>query len=76
MSQLSTQINPRSEHFRANAVAMQTQVDDLWAKVAQISLGGGEKARHKHLERGKLLPRERIRVLLDQGSPFLEISQF
>lgn len=76
MSQLPTQINPRSEDFRANAVAMQSQVDDLRAKVAQIRLGGGDQARQKHLERGKLLPRERVRVLLDQGSPFLEIAQF
>ena len=76
MSVVSTTVNSRSEDFRANAAAMQTQVDDLRAKVAQISLGGGEKARQKHLERGKLLPRERIRVLLDKGSPFLEISQF
>ena len=75
MSVLSTTINPRSEEFRINAAHMQTQVDDLYAKVAQISLGGGEKARQKHLERGKLLPRERIQVLLDKGSAFLEISQ-
>ena len=68
MSQLPTQINPRSEDFRANAVAMQSQVDDLRAKVAQIRLGGGDQARQKHFER--------VRVLLDQGSPFLEIAQF
>ena len=39
----------------------------------QTALGGGEKARDKHTERGKLLPRERIRALLDPGSPFLEL---
>lgn len=76
MPVLNTTVNTRSEDFRANATHMQTQLDDLYAKVAQISLGGGEKARQKHLERGKLLPRERIQVLLDKGSPFLEISQF
>jgi 3-methylcrotonyl-CoA carboxylase beta subunit len=76
MAILSTTVNARSEEFRANAAHMQIQVDDLYAKVIQISLGGGEKARQKHLERGKLLPRERIQVLLDKGSPFLEISQF
>ncbi|HPY42173.1 MAG TPA: methylcrotonoyl-CoA carboxylase, partial [Thiolinea sp.] len=65
---LSSQINPRSAEFQTNYSYLQTQVDDLRAKVAQISLGGGEKARQKHLERGKLLPRERIRVLLDKGS--------
>lgn len=76
MPVLNTTVNTRSEDFRANAAHMQTQLDDLYAKVAQISLGGGEKARQKHLERGKLLPRERIHVLLDKGSPFLELSQF
>ncbi|WP_020558003.1 carboxyl transferase domain-containing protein [Thiofilum flexile] len=76
MAILSSTVNPRSEEFRLNAAHMQTQVDDLYAKVAQLSLGGGEKARQKHLERGKLLPRERIQLLLDKGSPFLELSQF
>jgi 3-methylcrotonyl-CoA carboxylase beta subunit len=50
-------------------------VSDLRAKVEQISLGGDESAREKHLARGKLLPRERVRQLLDVGSPFLELSQ-
>src|SRR5574338_1570867 len=50
-------------------------VADLRAKVAQVELGGGERARAKHTERGKLLPRERIRQLLDVGAPFLELSQ-
>ncbi|KAG1651227.1 Acyl-CoA dehydrogenase [Nymphon striatum] len=48
-----------------NQKLMQEVVADLREKVAQISLGGSERAREKHLSRGKLLPRERIRVLLD-----------
>ncbi len=55
---------------------MQALVADLEEKVAAIKLGGGEKARAKHAGRDKLLPRERIRQLLDVGSPFLEFSQF
>jgi 3-methylcrotonyl-CoA carboxylase beta subunit len=55
---------------------MQALVDDLEENVARIKLGGGEKARAKHVGRDKLLPRERIRQLLDVGSPFLELSQF
>lgn len=51
-------------------------VEDLRSKVATISLGGGERSREKHLSRGKLLPRDRIETLLDDGSPFLEIGQF
>ena len=54
---------------------MQGLVKDLREKVAQVSLGGDEEARQRHLKRGKLLPRERVRTLLDPGSPFLEIGQ-
>ncbi|MFX8141426.1 methylcrotonoyl-CoA carboxylase, partial [Acinetobacter baumannii] len=57
MPVLSTQLNPRSADFKANADAMRTALDDLNAKLAQIALGGGEAARAKHTARGKLLPR-------------------
>src|SRR5204862_6200738 len=49
--------------------------EDLRQKVAAVSLGGEEAARAKHTARGKLLARERVRTLLDPGSPFLEIGQ-
>ncbi|WP_414069547.1 carboxyl transferase domain-containing protein, partial [Staphylococcus aureus] len=42
--------------------------------LAHSAEGGGAKAREKHVARGKLLPRERVRALLDPGSPFLELS--
>ncbi|MET0225693.1 MAG: carboxyl transferase domain-containing protein, partial [Dokdonella sp.] len=74
MPLLHTQIDSRSEDFRANAAHLQTAVDELRSEMAKSALGGGEKARAKHTERGKLLPRERIRALLDPGSPFLELS--
>jgi 3-methylcrotonyl-CoA carboxylase beta subunit len=54
---------------------MRALVEDLKQKVALVSLGGDAEAREKHLKRGKLLPRERVRRLLDPGSPFLEIGQ-
>jgi 3-methylcrotonyl-CoA carboxylase beta subunit len=76
MTMLKSSISTTSEEFRRNAEVMGAQVADLRDKAARISLGGDEKARKKHLERGKLLPRERIRQLLDVGSPFLELSQF
>jgi len=76
MSVIKTSINTRSEDFKANQLAMQKLVEDLQNKVGEIARGGGEKARDKHLSRGKLLPRERVRQLLDVGSPFLEFSQF
>src|SRR6478735_9705216 len=75
MSVLKSEINLRSAEFKANAERMVGLVDDLKEKVALVSLGGDAEARERHLKRGKLLPRERVRTLLDPGSPFLEIGQ-
>ncbi|MGQ0546013.1 MAG: carboxyl transferase domain-containing protein [Betaproteobacteria bacterium] len=75
MTALATQLNPRSAEFKANAERMQALVADLKEKVALVTVGGDQAARDKHLARGKLLPRERVRRLLDPGSPFLEIGQ-
>ena len=49
-------------------------IDELRARTAQTALGGSERSRQKHLDRGKLLPRDRVERLLDPGSPFLEFS--
>jgi len=76
MSVLSSTLDIQSADYSRNAEAMTALVADLRDKVARIKEGGGEKAREKHVSRGKLLPRERIRQLLDVGSPFLELSQF
>jgi len=75
MPYIDSKLNPRSEDFRANAAAMGALVDDLRARVAKVAEGGGEAASAKHTARGKLLPRERVRMLLDPGTPFLEFSQ-
>src|SRR6202521_3867381 len=75
MTVLTTSLDRRSEVFAANAAAMRALVEDLREKVAAIREGGGAEARRRHLGRGKLLPRERVRALLDPGSPFLELSQ-
>ena len=75
MAILESQLNVRSADFQSNAEAMKALVEDLKAKVAKISEGGGEEARKKHTSRGKLLPRERVNQLLDPGTPFLEFSQ-
>jgi 3-methylcrotonyl-CoA carboxylase beta subunit len=74
MPALETQLNARSADFQANAAAMRTVVDDLKAQVEKATLGGGEAARAKHTARGKLLPRDRVQMLLDPGTPFLELS--
>ncbi|HEY0125723.1 MAG TPA: carboxyl transferase domain-containing protein, partial [Blastococcus sp.] len=47
---------------------------DLAAQLGRVALGGGKRARQRHVDRGKLLPRERVDTLLDPGSPFLELS--
>ncbi|MBV8625274.1 MAG: methylcrotonoyl-CoA carboxylase [Herbaspirillum sp.] len=75
MPQIESKLNPRSDEFQHNREAMQRIVDDLREKVAAITEGGGQAAREKHLARGKLLPRERVQMLLDPGTPFLEFSQ-
>ncbi len=74
MPAITTKLNPRAEDFKANAAAMRALVDDLNARLAQIAQGGGEAARAKHVARGKLLPRERVAMLLDPDTPFLEIA--
>ena len=74
MPVLTTLIDPRSPDHQQNSEALQALIADLDARLAEVALGGGEKARQKHLERDKLLPRDRIAALLDPGSPFLEFS--
>src|SRR5947209_9299481 len=75
MPAIKTQLDPRSEEFKANSRAMEALVADLRARVERAAQGGDPAAREKHVARGKLLPRERLRLLLDPGSPFLELSQ-
>jgi 3-methylcrotonyl-CoA carboxylase beta subunit len=72
---ITSKINIKNQDFADNAAHMQVQVDDLKDKIAQVKLGGGEKSNKRHTDRGKLLPRERVNALLDEGSPFLELSQ-
>jgi len=75
MTILQSKINPRSEEFQANQASMAEVVADLRDKVSTIQQGGGPSYQERHIARGKLLPRERINHLLDDGSPFLEIGQ-
>jgi len=74
MAQFETRIDNQSAEFEQNRAAMQAAVDDLHDKLTQIYRGGGERARKKHLARGKMLARDRIKTLLDEGTPFLEIG--
>src|SRR5271157_1283786 len=72
---IETQLDTRDATFAKNRDALASLVADLRARVAVIEEGGGEQARARHAGRGKLLPRERVRSLLDPGAPFLELSQ-
>jgi 3-methylcrotonyl-CoA carboxylase beta subunit len=76
MPVIESRLDPRDATFVKNRDAMAVLAADLRAKVAAIEQGGGEAACARHVARGKLLPRERVRALLDPGSPFLELSQF
>jgi len=64
-----------SAESRTNAEAMRALVQDLRATAERVRRGGGEASRERHLARGKMLPRDRIRALIDPLSPFLEIGQ-
>ncbi len=74
MPTLTTRLNPRGADFQASAQAMRLLVADLNQKVARSAEGGGEAARARHTARGKLLPRERVEMLLDPDTPFLEVG--
>jgi len=71
---IESKLNPRDPQFQANAQAMQALVDDLREQLRRAAVGGGDAARERHVSRGKLLPRERVDMLLDPGTPFLECS--
>ncbi|MGO4585679.1 carboxyl transferase domain-containing protein [Arthrobacter sp. 2RAF6] len=74
METLASQLDTSSDQFAANAEAQLSLVHELKKRLAVAALGGPEKSRERHISRGKLLPRERINYLLDEGSPFLEIA--
>jgi 3-methylcrotonyl-CoA carboxylase beta subunit len=75
MPAIETRLDPRDPTFAANCGALSVLVADLRLRIREIEQGGGETARARHAGRGKLLPRERVRALIDPGSPFLELSQ-
>ncbi|XP_047721859.1 methylcrotonoyl-CoA carboxylase beta chain, mitochondrial isoform X2 [Prionailurus viverrinus] len=73
---LGTQPDSGSAIYQENYEQMKVLVNQLHERAQKIRLGGSEKARERHVSRGKLLARERVDSLLDPGSPFLEFSQF
>jgi 3-methylcrotonyl-CoA carboxylase beta subunit len=75
MADIGTTLDARSPEAHANRERMAGLVAELHTTVETVRQGGGETARQRHLSRGKLLPRDRVRALIDPASPFLELSQ-
>ena len=75
MAILKTTIDTRDAAFAENTATLRGLTEDLRARVSEIKQGGGTRSSERHLSRGKLLPRERVRTLLDPGTPYLELSQ-
>lgn len=65
---------PGSEAYKSNAELNERLAAELLERLATAALGGPERSRRRHVERGKLLPRDRVDGLLDPGSRFLELS--
>jgi 3-methylcrotonyl-CoA carboxylase beta subunit len=74
MTLLDTAARPGAPEFEANDAEHRRLVSDLRARLEAAATGGGERARQRHLSRGKLLPRDRVDRLCDPGAPFLELS--
>jgi acyl-CoA carboxylase subunit beta len=74
MRPIKTLIDTNAESYRNNYTANAASVERLNQELTKSTLGGGEQYNQRHLKRGKLLPRERIEMLLDEGSYFLEIA--
>jgi 3-methylcrotonyl-CoA carboxylase beta subunit len=75
MPLIRSKVDRNSDDFAANFAVNQALALELEALREQVMLGGSERSRERHVQRGKLLPRDRIRTLLDTDSPFLEIGQ-
>ena len=76
MTAIQSRIDPRDPAFAANGAHHRALAEELRELAARVALGGDERSRQRHLARGKLLPRDRVAGLLDEGAPFLELGQF
>ncbi|NUU08071.1 carboxyl transferase domain-containing protein [Leifsonia sp. C5G2] len=74
MPTLTSEASATDARFEQNDAAQRELVADLRRRLATAAEGGPERARERHVARGKLLPRDRIDALLDEGSPFLELA--
>jgi len=74
MPTLTSATSATDTGYEQNEAAQRALVSELRQRLATAAAGGPERSRQRHIARGKLLPRERIDALLDDGSPFLEIA--
>src|SRR3954468_22060630 len=71
---LTSHVDPDGETYRANRAAQLALLDELGKQLELAIAGGGERYQQRHRDRGRLLARERIELLVDEDSPFLELS--
>src|SRR3984893_6325590 len=74
MERIESRVSPNSSDFKRNREVMEAQVAELRAAIERVRQGGPENARRRHVERGKLLVRDRVKRLIDPASPFIELS--
>jgi len=74
MFRIETKVDTASDVYKLNYDLNKAQHSQFKERLEQIKMGGSEKARKRHTDRGKLLPRERLAKLLDRNTPFLELS--
>jgi acetyl-CoA carboxylase carboxyltransferase component len=76
MRRIESKVDTKSQEFKDNQAHLQSLVEQFREKLDQLKQGGPEKARKRHLDRKKLLPRDRVTKLFDRNTPFLELSPF
>jgi 3-methylcrotonyl-CoA carboxylase beta subunit len=76
LEKLTSGINVKGEEFLERKAIYADRIREFRNRLAAVSEGGSTKAREKHIDRGKLLARDRINLLLDANTPFLELSSF
>src|SRR3984957_2294297 len=74
MERIESRVSLNSPDFKRNREVMEAQVAQLRAAIERVRQGGPENARRRHVERGKLLVRDRVKRLIDPASPFVELS--
>jgi len=74
MFRLESKVDTKSAVYKENLEKNKALHVEFKERLEKVKLGGPEKSRKRHTDRGKLLPRERLAKLLDRDTPFLELS--